>query len=96
MSHRCGFRPVGEFHPQSARYLIRSPYSLRARALTPRELLIALSRDVPGHRLAEVGLLSRVPVSWITEIRYVRGAVAVGRYGGDHAGGVILVTTSRR
>jgi hypothetical protein len=46
-----------------------------------------------GHRLAQITLLRTVPASWIKEVRYVRGALAAGRYGGDHSAGAILVTT---
>jgi len=51
---------------------------------------------VDGNRLANLEGLRGVPVSWIVEIRYVRGFVAGARYGGDHAAGALFITTTRR
>jgi hypothetical protein len=49
-----------------------------------------------GNRLVGLEALRGVPVSWVLEIRYIRGSVAGVRYGEGHAAGALLVTTVGR
>ncbi len=46
-----------------------------------------------GARLSSVNDLKQIPVASVAEVRFVPGPQAVVKYGTDHAGGVLLVTS---
>ena len=60
------------------------------RLFAPTEPVVYLN----GHRLAELSMLRHVSSRTLVEVRYLRGLNAIARYGLDHEGGALLVTTS--
>jgi len=61
------------------------------RLFAPTEPVVYLN----GHRLAELSMLRHVSGRSLVEVRHLRGVDAIARYGLDHEGGALLVTTAR-